>query len=81
MPTRAHIAIAVAANVYREIGQKLRRRRLNWSAGRVVTNKAEKMVATGAASASLAARIMGAKPVYCDGLQTPLKGYLELETL
>ena len=81
LPPRAHIAIAVAANVYREIGQKLRRRRLNWSAGRVVTNKLEKVMASGGASASLATRIIGAKPVYCAGLQTSLKGYLELETL
>lgn len=81
LPPRAHIAIAVAANVYREIGQKLRRCRLNWSAGRVVTNKLEKVMASGGASASLATRIIGAKPVYCAGLQTSLKGYLELETL
>ncbi len=81
LPPRAHIAIAVAANVYREIGQKLRRRRLNWSAGRVVTNKAEKVMASCGASASLASRIIGPKPVYSAGLQTSLNGYLELETL
>ncbi len=81
LPMRAHIAIAVAANVYREIGQKLRRHRLNWAQGRVVTNKVEKAIASFGAGTGLPARIAGAKPVYRAGLQASLQGYLELENL
>ena len=74
LPLRAHIAIAVAANVYRAIGQKLHRRQLDWTKGRVVTNGAEKTLASLNASASLAARARR-KPLYQAGLQSALKDY------
>jgi len=74
LPFRAHIAIAVAANVYREIGQKLRRRQLDWTRGRAVTNGAEKTLASLTASASLAARVCQ-KPAYQAGLQSALFDY------
>ena len=74
LPLRAHIAIAVAANVYRAIGQKLRRRQLDWTKGRVVTNRAEKILSSLTASASLAARARR-KPIYQAGLQSALKDY------
>ena len=79
MPPRAHIAIAVAANVYREIGQKLRRRQLDWTQGRTVTNGMEKAVASFGAFSSLPARIGRKKPVYQADLHSALQGYLELE--
>ena len=72
LPLRAHIAIAVAANVYRAIGRKLRRRQLDWTMGRVVTNGAEKTLASLTASVSLAARAHR-KPLYQAGLQSALK--------
>ena len=76
LPLRAHIAIAVAANVYRAIGQKLRRRQLDWTKGRVVTNSAEKTFASLTASVSLAARTRR-KPFYQAGLQSALKDYFK----
>ena len=81
LPPRAHIAIAVAANVYREIGQKLRRRQLDWTQGRTVTNGMEKAMASFGAFSSLPARIGQKKPVYLADLQSPLQGYLELDSL
>ena len=78
LPLRAHIAIAVAANVYRAIGQKLRRRQLDWTKGRVVTNAAEKTLVSLTASASLAARAYR-KPLYQDGLQSALKDYFKVQ--
>ena len=81
LPPRAHIAIAVAANVYREIGQKLRRRQLDWTKGRTVTNGMEKAVASFGAFSSLPARIGRKKPVYLAELQSPLQGYMELDSL
>lgn len=81
LPPRAHIAIAVAANVYREIGQKLRRRQLDWTQGRTVTNGMEKAVASFGAFSSLPARIGRKKPVYQADLHSALQGYLELDSL
>ena len=81
LPPRAHIAIAVAARVYREIGQKLRRRQLDWTQGRTVTNGAEKTIASCGAFSSLSARVGQKEPVYTADLQRALNGYLELGSL
>ncbi|MGB1614123.1 MAG: phytoene/squalene synthase family protein, partial [Candidatus Puniceispirillaceae bacterium] len=46
LPVRARYGIAVAAEVYRAIGTKLRARKLRWGDGRVVTSKSEKLSAS-----------------------------------
>lgn len=46
LPFRARLAISMAANVYGEIGQKLRRHDLAWHHGRVVTTRLEKIMAS-----------------------------------
>ena len=46
LPVRARYGIAVAAEVYRAIGTKLRARKLRWGNGRVVTSKSEKLSAS-----------------------------------
>ena len=43
---RARYGIAVAAEVYRAIGIKLRAGKLRWGDGRVVTSKSEKLSAS-----------------------------------
>jgi len=43
LPMRAHLAIAVAARVYRQIGIQLREHDLAWHDGRQVTSKATKL--------------------------------------
>ena len=43
LPVRARYSIAVAADVYRAIGTRLRARQLRWADGRVVTSKSEKL--------------------------------------
>ena len=43
LPVRARYSIAVAADVYRAIGTRLRARQLRWGDGRVVTSKGEKL--------------------------------------
>ena len=46
LPVRARYGIAVASEVYRSIGTKLRARKLRWGDGRVVTSKSEKLSAS-----------------------------------
>ncbi len=46
LPVRARYGIAVAADVYRAIGTRLRARQLRWGDGRVVTSKGEKLYAS-----------------------------------
>ena len=46
LPVRARYGIAVAADVYRAIGTRLRARELRWGEGRVVTSKGEKLTAS-----------------------------------
>ena len=43
LPFRAHLAIAVAGRVYRQIGVQLRKANLDWHKGRQVTNTMTKM--------------------------------------
>ena len=59
LPMRARLAISIAAMVYGEIGQKLRRKNLAWHDGRVVTSKAEKITASLAALSHLKGRRTG----------------------
>ena len=46
LPVRARYGIAVAADVYRAIGTRLRARQLRWGDGRVVTSRGEKLSAS-----------------------------------
>ena len=46
LPVRARYGIAVAADVYRAIGTRLRARQLRWGDGRVVTGNVEKLFAS-----------------------------------
>ena len=46
LPVRARYGIAVAADVYRAIGTRLRARQLQWGDGRIVTSKGEKLFAS-----------------------------------
>ncbi len=46
LPMRARYGIAVAADVYRAIGTRLRARQLRWGDGRVVTSRVEKLSAS-----------------------------------
>jgi len=53
LPVRARAGIAVAGEVYRRIGVRLRKRDLRWGDGRVVTSVPEKLDASISALASL----------------------------
>ena len=46
LPVRARYGIAVASDVYRAIGTRLRARQLRWGDGRVVTSRGEKLSAS-----------------------------------
>lgn len=74
LPARAHLAIAVAARVYRQIGIQLRGADLAWHAGRQVTNKSTKLRCSILALASFRHR-MGAAGGDHDGrLHVALRG-------
>lgn len=57
LPPRAHLAIAIAARVYRQIGLQLRRAGCNWHAGRQVTSTTTKLVVSLPVICSLARRL------------------------
>ncbi len=57
LPFRAHVSIAVAARVYRQIGVQLRASGLAWYSGRQVTSKITKLRCSVRAMGSLKSRI------------------------
>ena len=56
LPLRAHISIAIAANVYREIGVQLRLKQYGWHRGREVTSRFTKIICSIKALGSLVQR-------------------------
>ena len=74
LPWRAHLAIGVAARVYRQIGIQLRGADLAWHAGRQVTGKATKLRCSLLALGSFGRRIgIGTSP-HDDRLHAALRG-------
>ena len=74
LPPRARIGIAVAGQVYRRIGGRLRARGLKWGDGRVVTSTAEKL------SASLSALThlnKGKGPAHDRSLHQPIADLMD----
>ncbi|MGC6454838.1 MAG: phytoene/squalene synthase family protein [Candidatus Puniceispirillaceae bacterium] len=75
LPWRAHLSIAVAARVYRQIGVQLRGAGLAWHQGRQVTSKSTKLRCSALALASFRHRIGGtAGSLHDPGLHAALKG-------
>ena len=74
LPVRARYGIAVAAEVYRAIGTKLRARKLRWGDGRVVTSKREKLSASLQALPKL---YRLPKATHNSNLHVPLTGLLD----
>jgi len=74
LPWRAHLSIAIAARVYRQIGVQLRATGCAWHDGRQVTSKSTKLRCSLAALASLGGRF-GASAGQHDGrLHLALRG-------
>ena len=74
LPWRAHLAIGVAARVYRQIGIQLRDADLAWHAGRQVTGKAAKLRCSLLALGSFRRRIGMGTSVHDDRLHAALRG-------
>jgi len=74
LPWRAHLSIAVAARVYRQIGVQLRVAGLAWHQGRQVTSKSTKLRCSLLALASLHRRIGSGADVHDPRLHTALRG-------
>ena len=55
-PLRAHISIAIAAHVYRQIGVQLRLKKHSWHRGREVTSRFTKIICSIKALSSLVKR-------------------------
>ena len=73
LPIRAHISIAIAAHVYRQIGVQLRLNQHGWHRGREVTNRFTKIICSIRALGTLVKR---AHPYaqHNAALHQPLKG-------
>jgi phytoene synthase len=74
LPWRAHLSIAVAARVYRQIGVQLRGAGLAWHQGRQVTSKATKIRCSLLALASLRRRLGIGGAAHDPRLHTALRG-------
>ena len=74
LPWRAHLAIAVAARVYRQIGIQLRGAGLAWHAGRQVTGKATKLRCSVLALGSFGRRAGMNGSAHDDRLHAALRG-------
>ena len=66
LPWRAHISIAVAARVYRQIGVQLAATGFAWHRGRQITSKPTKLCSSLSAMGSLFARVVSSQPVGHD---------------
>lgn len=73
LPFRAHISIAVAAHVYRQIGVQLRRKQHCWHLGREVTSGLTKVICSIKALSSVAQR-WRSFPKHDATLHHPIKG-------
>ena len=74
LPFRARLSIAVAGRVYRKIGIKLMKNGINWHQGRVITSKAEKLLAS--LQAVTTVLLASRKVAHNAELHQPLKDYL-----
>lgn len=74
LPARAHLAICVAARVYRQIGIQLRGHDLAWHDGRQVTGKGTKLRCSILALASFRHRLGGPAGDHDDRLHVALRG-------
>lgn len=74
LPWRAHLSIAIAARVYRQIGVQLRAADCAWHDGRQVTGKFTKLRCSLAALASLGSRIGAADGPHDRRLHLALRG-------
>ena len=74
LPWRAHLAIGVAARVYRQIGIQLRGAGLAWHAGRQVTGKAAKLRCSLLALVSFGRRIGFGTSPHDERLHAALRG-------
>jgi len=74
LPARAHLAIAVAARVYRQIGIQLRDHDLAWHAGRQVTSKPTKLRCSILALASFSQRMVARDAGHDGTLHVALRG-------
>ena len=73
LPWRAHIAIAVAASVYRQIGVQIAASGYGWHLGRQVTGTGTKILCSLRASGSLWRRLWR-RPAHQKALHDDLKG-------
>ena len=74
LPVRAHLAIAVAARVYRQIGIQLRDQDLAWHAGRQVTSNSTKLRCSLMALASFRHRMTEPVAGHDGSLHVALRG-------
>jgi phytoene synthase len=74
LPFRAHLSIAVAARVYRQIGVQLRAANCAWHQGRQVTGKVTKLRCSAVALASLGTRFTAAEGSHDQRLHLALRG-------
>ena len=74
LPWRAHMSIAVAARVYRQIGVQLAAADFAWHEGRQVTSRATKLRCSTIALAGLAGRMGARRAQHDTRLHTALRG-------
>ncbi len=73
LPVRAHLAISVAARVYRQIGVKIASNRFVWHEGRQFTSVSEKTICSILALLAMPRRVLPV-PHHYTYLHEPLKG-------
>ena len=71
---RAHMSIAIAARVYRQIGVQLEAKDLAWYNGRQVTSRTTKLICSFKAVMSLSKRIRKRQHEHNSNLHTSLRG-------
>ncbi len=71
---RAHMSIAIAAKVYRQIGVQLANRGYVWHEGRQVTSRTTKLICSSKAISGLLKRISRRKHEHNSNLHTSLRG-------
>ena len=74
LPWRAHMSIAIAAKVYRQIGVQLAGADFAWHEGRQVTSRGAKLRCSIVALASLTGRLGSARDVHDNRLHSALQG-------
>ena len=71
---RAHMSIAIAAKVYRQIGVQLANKDYIWHQGRQVTSRSSKLICSLKAIAGLSRRIVRKKHEHNSNLHNSLGG-------